>query len=83
MIIKGVLLKELLSRRGSIGISLWCGDRGTQGGVPLVVAAGPGQHGVDGGDGRDQVVHRPPDDGVVVHAHVNVDHADCVADAWR
>lgn len=75
-----VLLKELLSRRGGIRIDLWGSDRCAERRVPLVVAAGPGQHGVDGGDGGHQVVHRPADDRVVVHAHVDVDHADCVAD---
>lgn len=59
---------------------MWSSDGCAERRVPLVVAAGPGQHRVDGGDGGHQVVHRPADDRVVVHAHVDVDHADCVAD---
>lgn len=55
------------------------GDLSAEGCVPLVVTAGPWKHRVDGSQRRDQVVDCPADDGVVVHAHVYVDHADCVA----
>lgn len=75
------LLKELLSWCRSIRVSLRCRDGRAERRVPLVVAAGPRQHRVDGRDGCHQVVHRPADDRVVVHAHVDVDHADRVADA--
>lgn len=78
-----VLLKELFSRRGGVGVDLRGRDGHAQRRVPLVVAAGPRQHGVDGRQRRHQVVHRPADDGVVVHAHVDVDHADGVAHTWH
>ena len=43
----------------------------------------PGQRKVDQRLAADvEVVQRPADDGVVVHAHVDVDHADGVAEAW-
>lgn len=47
------------------------------GGVPLVVAARPRQLVLEGGD---QIVDGPADDGVVVHAHVDVQEAYRVAD---
>lgn len=59
------------------------GYRGAERRVPFIVAAGPRQHGVDGSEGRYEVVHRPAYDGVVVHAHVDVYHADRVAYTWR
>lgn len=51
-------------------------DRPAIDGVPAVVALGPRQLALERGD---QVVERPADDRVVVHAHVDVDQADRVS----
>jgi len=50
---------------------------GAVGGVPSVVAVGPGQ---GGGQGGVEVEQSPGDDGVVVEGHVQCDDADGVAD---
>ena len=73
------ILKELLSGRRSIGIDLRRRDRHAQWCVPLVITTGPGQDRVDGRQRSHKVVYRPSDDSVVVHAHVDVYHAYCIA----
>lgn len=65
-------------------MQLRCCDRSAQWSVPLVIAAGPGEHRVDGRQRSYQVVDGPANDGVVVHAHVDIYHADSITHAcWR
>lgn len=77
-----LLLKELLRWCRSIRVIVQHSDRHAKRCVPFVVTARPGKHGVNGGDGSHQVIHRPANDCVVVHAHVDIYHADSVANTW-
>ena len=55
-------------------------DQGAAVGVPGVAARSPRKV---RGERGEEVVNGPADDGVVVHAHVQVDDADCIAHTCR
>lgn len=75
---KVFLLEEFFCGAGGVGVVPGLVDPFAGRGVPLVPTGCPGQFVAKRGD---QIIERPSDYRVVVHAHVDVDQADGVAHA--
>lgn len=71
------LLEELFGRRRGVD-ACHVVHLGAVVRIPRIVAGRPGQF---VGEGGEEVIHSPSDYGVVVHAHVDVDKANRIADS--